>query len=179
MRLMKPLCIRKCGKEDIVRVGQFYDEVIRQLDARINYPRWIYKVYPGEDSVRKMVDAGGQYLCQEGEALLAAFALDARPQAHFRKGNWSRDLPEGSCLVLHALAVGSQNHGRGIGAEILRFCIQRAKAENRRAIRVDIVPTNVPARRFFEKNGFVYAGDVESERNIGGIPAFSLYELNL
>ena len=89
---------RRSLEEDIVRAGQFYDNVVSWLGEHVNYPRWIYGVYPSEASVR--------------------------------------------------------------------------------AIRVDIVPTNDPARRLFEKNGFIYAGDVDLELDIGDIPAFSLYELN-
>ncbi len=63
-------------------------------------------------------------------------------------------------------------------SEIIRFCIDLAKSEGYKAIRVDIVPDNYPAKMLFEKNGFDYAGDVDLELNIGNIPAFSLYELN-
>ena len=45
-------------------------------------------------------------------------------------------------------------------------------------IRIDIIPTNDPARRLFEKNGFTYVGDTDLELSIGDIPEFSMYELN-
>lgn len=80
--------------------------------------------------------------------------------------------------VIHALAIDPQKQKRGIGTETLQFCVARAKAENYKSIRADIVPTNDPARRLFEKNGFVYVGDTDLELSIGGIPEFSLYELN-
>lgn len=65
-----------------------------------------------------------------------------------------------------------------ICTKIIRFCVNKAKAEGFRALRVDIVPSNAPARKLFEKNGFTYAGDTDLEMNIEGIPLFSLYELN-
>lgn len=111
--------------------------------------------------------------------ILAAFALSAEPQGNYQKGNWSQTLEEGSYLVLHALAIDPKKQRRGIGTEIIQFCIAKAKKENYKAIRVDIVPTNHPARRLFEKNGFVYVGDVDLELGVGNIPAFSLYELNI
>ena len=45
-------------------------------------------------------------------------------------------------------------------------------------LRVDIVPTNHPAKKLYEKNGFTYAGDVDMGRGIEGIPEFSLFEFN-
>lgn len=46
--------IKKCLEADIARTGQFYGRMILWLDAHVNYPRWIYGVYPSESSVRKM-----------------------------------------------------------------------------------------------------------------------------
>lgn len=179
MYLIKNVNFQKCSERDIVRTGQFYDDVILWLNDHENYPRWIYKVYPSENSVRSMVKAGGQYIYRDGETILAAFALNTQPQGNFQRGSWSQTLADGSYMVLHALAIDPQSQRRGIGTEIVRFCIDKAKSGNYKAIRVDIVPTNYPARRFFEKNGFVYAGDVDLELNIGDIPEFSLYELNI
>ena len=170
--------IRKCLEEDISRTGRFYDSVILWLDAHKNYPRWIYGVYPSEHSVRGMTEAGAQYICVHGGSILGAFALNAQPQGNYRKGRWSRELNDGSYMVLHALAIGPEAQRQGLGSEIIRFCVDKARSEGYQAIRVDIVPTNDPARRLFEKNGFTYAGDIDLELSIGDIPAFSLYELN-
>ena len=116
--------------------------------------------------------------CEDGDSILAAFALNSEAQGDYQKGNWSLDLPDGSYMVIHALATDPQKQRQGTGTEIIRFCVARAKAENYKAIRADIVPANYPARRLFEKNGFVYVGDADLELSIGGIPEFSLYELN-
>ena len=63
---MKTLNIRKGSEEDIARIGQFYDDVVLWLNDHVNYPRWIYKVYPSESSVRDMVNAGCQYIARMG-----------------------------------------------------------------------------------------------------------------
>ena len=174
--MMKTLNIRKGTEEDIARIGQFYDDVVLWLNGHVNYPRWIYKVYPSESSVRDMVNSGCQYICEDEDSILAAFALNSEAQGDYQKGNWSLDLPDGSYMVIHALATDPQKQRHGIGTEILQFCVTRAKAENYKAIRADIVPTNDPARRLFEKNGFVYVGDTDLELSIGGIPEFLIYE---
>ncbi len=176
---MKPIEIRLCNEEETVRIGQFYDDVVLWLDDHINYPHWVYQIYPCEESVRAMAEAGCQYVFSEGEEVLAAFALNAEPQGSYQKGNWSRDLPDGSYLVIHALAIDPRKQGQGIGTQVLRFCVGQAKARHFQAIRADIVPTNVPARRMVEKCGFRYVGDVDLEMDIEDIPVFSLYELNL
>ncbi len=175
---MKTLTIRKSTEEDVSRIGQFYDEVVLWLNDHVNYPCWIYKVYPSENSVKDMVNAGCQYICEDDEMILAAFALNSEAQGNYQKGAWSLDLPDGSYLVIHALAINPKKQRMGLGTEVIQFCVERAKSENYKAIRVDIVPTNDPARKLFEKNGFVYVGDVDLGLNIGETPEFSLYELN-
>ncbi|MBP5738044.1 MAG: hypothetical protein J6X38_03055, partial [Abditibacteriota bacterium] len=58
--------IRKCTEADVTAVGAFYDKVVLWLDAHVNYPKWIYKEYPSEISVRDMTSRGEQYMCTEG-----------------------------------------------------------------------------------------------------------------
>lgn len=70
-------------------------------------------------------------------------------------------------------------HGQGIGGKLIDFCINEAKQRGYAAIRLDAVPDNIPAKKLYEKNGFVYLGDVDLGRGIEYIPEFSLYELNL
>ena len=170
--------IRKCLEADIARTGEFYDRVVAWLDDHVNYPRWIYHVYPSGSSVREMTETGAQYICEEGGSIVGAFALDDKPQGSYRKACWKQDLPDGSYMVLHALAVDPEARRQGLGTEIIRFSARKAKGDGYRAIRADIVPDNFPARKLFEKNGFTYAGDADLEMGIGDIPAFSLYEFN-
>ena len=170
--------IRKCMETDMDRTGEFYDRVIEWLNSHINYPRWVYKVYPSAESVREMAETGSQYICEAEGKIVGAFALNAEPQGNYGRGRWKRELPEGSYLVLHAMAVDPAFHRQGLGSEIIRFCVCRAKEEGYRALRADIVPDNLPSRHLFEANGFTWAGDADLGLDIGDIPVFSLYELN-
>ena len=171
--------IFKCKDSDIARVGAFYDSVVKWLDAHINYPEWICGTYPSEGSVREHTAAGTQYYCEEDQQICGAFSLDANPMENYKTVKWANDLPTGSFLIVHAMAVGPDHQRMGAGADILQFCIDRAVAEGYKAIRADIVTTNRPARRFFEKNGFAYAGEMVQEVWPGSVKQFSMYELNL
>ena len=171
--------IRKCRETDIPDAGRFYDRVIEWLDAHVNYPKWVYKVYPSETSVRAQTRNGAQYICTDGGEIVGAFVLNADPEGSYGKGRWERELDEGSYLVVHALAVDPERQRGGIASEIVRYCIGQAEAGGYPAIRLDIVPDNHPARALYEKHGFRYAGDADLDRGIEAIPVFSLYELNL
>ena len=170
--------IKKCQITDIASAGEFYDRTVKYMVDHINYPRWLYRVYPSEESVRTMVQDDSQYICVCGEKIIGAFALNDKPQGCYWKGQWKRDLPEKTYLVLHAMATAPEMRRQGIGSDIIRFCVNQAKSQGYHAIRLDVVPDNYPARALFEKNGFTYAGEADLELNIGNIPVFSLYELN-
>ena len=174
----QPWVIRQCAEADIARTGAFYDRVVLWLDSTVNYPRWIYGVYPSRSFAREMTLAGAQYLCLEGETILGGFVLNTDPQGEYHRGRWSRDLADGSYMVLHALAVDPAARRRCLATRIIGFCADRAREGGYAAIRADIVPSNFPARRLFEKNGFTYAGDADLGRGLAEIPVFSLYEWN-
>ena len=170
--------IRKCTDSDIIPTGAFYDKVVAWLDEHINYPKWVYQVYPSENSVREMTKTNSQYICMDDGKIIGAFVLNDDPQGNYRKGNWSRNIPEGNYMVIHALAIDPQLQGKGLGTDVIRFCVNKAKQCGYQALRLDIVPDNIPARKLYEKNGFLYAGDADLERGIENIPVFSLFELN-
>ncbi len=170
--------IRKCRAEEIPETGAFYDRVVQWLDNHINYPKWMYRVYPSEASVRENTIAGNQYVCLEDREIVGAFALNDDPQGNYQKGDWAVPLTDGEYMVLHALAIAPERHGQSLGSKAVRFCVETAKANGYASLRLDIVPGNHPARRLYEKHGFRYAGDVDLDRGIEHIPIFSLFELN-
>ena len=86
------MVIRKCLEQDIAETGAFYDRVVRWLDQHINYPKWIYKVYPSTGYVRETTEAGEQYICTEDDRIIGAFALNADPQGAYDRGAWKQDL---------------------------------------------------------------------------------------
>ena len=173
------MTIDLCVDSDIVAVGAFYDGVVKYLVEHVNYPRWMYNRYPSEPFVREMTEVGCQYVCRIDGQIVAAFTLNDDPQHEYKKVSFSKPLLQGEYLVIHALAVATELQGRGIGKQIVRFCIDYARAHGYKAIRLDVVPTNYPAKKLYEQCGFAYLGDVDLERGFEDIPLFSMYELNL
>ena len=110
--------IKKCEDEDIALTAEFYDDIVQYLDDHINYPRWIYKVYPSEDSVKAMVEEESQYICISNEKIIGAFVLNAEPQGSYWKANWSQELEDGSYMVLQTLAIDHTMQRQGVASEL-------------------------------------------------------------
>ena len=170
--------IRFCDDRDIIEVGKFYDKVVLYLLETINYPKWEYQVYPSESSVREKVLANQQLLCIDEDKIVGAFVLNTDPQGEYEKAKWTKEFLLGEYMVCHTLAVSPDVQGKGVGKQMVEFCVQYAKDNGYKGVRLDVVPDNIPARRLYEKCGFRYVGDVDLEREIEEIPLFSMYEFN-
>lgn len=174
------LIIEPCGADDIEAVGQFYDnEILYMNNHGVNYPKWQYGQYPSARSAAAATENGTQYLCRQHGQIVGAFVLDEQPNGAYERGNWTANLQTGQYLVIHALAVSHKMAGRGIGSAAVQYCIKYAQSAGYKAVRIDVVPSNLPARRLYEKLGFTCAGEKDLDRHIPDIPTFALYELQI
>ena len=172
--------IKKCTVEEAAAVGAFYDEIIKFMDANnVNYPKWIYKVFPSIDYALDAARAENLFVCVDGEKILAAFVLSENPEGDYSKVKWSKNLVAGEYLVLHAFAVAPNFWRRGLGKKIVEYCITYAAEKNYRALRLDIVPENFPAKKLYEACGFKFVGAADLGRTFSGISQFCMYERNL
>lgn len=173
------MIITKCLPQYVENVGKFYDEVVKYLTEHVNYPRWMYKNYPSTPFAREMTDAECLFVCKEGNEIVGAFALDEDRSNEYATVHWSVTLEPNKYLVCHALAIAAPLQGRGLGKQIVQYMIDYAKQHGYKAIRLDVVPDNYPARKLYESFGFRFVGDYDLGRGYEHIPLFSLYELNL
>ena len=170
--------IFKCTMENLDNVTEFYDKVTEYLEKNINYPKWTHKEYPSRESVVQAIGDGSQYACEDNGRIIGAFVLNDDPQGDYSAGDWKEQLDRGEFLVIHALARDPEVCQSGLGRKMVEYCINAAKDGGYRAIRLDAVPTNIPARRLYEGMGFSFAGERDLSRGIEDIPEFVLYELN-
>lgn len=171
--------IAKCTSETLNEVCRFYDEVVLYLVRHVNYPRWKYKEYPSDHSVARATAEESQFFCRREGRLAGAFVLNRDPQGAYQKARWGKYIPDGAYLVIHSFATHPEFYRQGVAEEMLNFCLEEAKRCNAQAIRIDVVPTNFPARAFYEKHGFTFVAELDLDRGYDDIPAFCLYEMNL
>lgn len=70
--------------------------------------------------------------------------------------------------MIDGLAVHPEVRGRGIGAALVTAAVEHARHEGRRRIRLRVLATNTPARRLYERLGFVVEGVLEGEFHLDG-----------
>ncbi len=171
--------IIKCSDDMIEKLGLFYDDCVLYMDNNnINYPKWTYKQYPTTHSVIDATKNGSQYYCTYNNEICAAFVLNSDPGGAYDKGDWKINLNQGEYLIIHALSVSHKFAHNGIASKIIDFCVNQAKSNGFKAVRVDVVPENIPAIKLYEKYGFTFAGNKDLLRGFEEIPTFCLYEYN-
>ncbi len=87
-----------------------------------------------------------------------------------------RDLPGEACYV-HGLATHRTFAGQEIGRTLLRWADGRAAAQGKLLLRLDCDATNPKLRAYYERVGFIRAGDVtlphrtaaRYEKSVGGL----------
>ena len=174
----RELKIYKCVMDNLDSVVRFYDGITEQLEKNINYPKWTRGDYPGEKSISQAISEGAQYVCGDKDEIAGAFVLNDDPQGDYDAGNWRVKLRRGEYLVIHAFATAPEARRSGLGGYMVEYCIETARKCGYKALRLDVVPTNVPARGLYEKMGFTCAGEKDLSRGIAEVPVFALYELN-
>jgi len=86
---------------------------------------------------------------------VGAVVLNEEPGGRYEAVSWASSLRQGEYLVLHTLAVSPVCYGQGVGSKMVALCIQYARKNGYKAIRLDVVPGNVPAIRLYEKMGLL------------------------
>lgn len=94
----------KCGAAHVEALKALYGDVVRHLEATVNYPKWSSE-HPSEQGIADAVRSGTQYLCTENGAALGAVVLNDNPEGAYDGGDWSVPLRQGEYMVIHALAV--------------------------------------------------------------------------
>lgn len=169
----------KCDENRLDELADLYDRVVDDLEAHINYPKWSH-AYPCRESVQEAILQGCQYAaCLEDGRIAGATVINDNPGGDYEAGEWSRPLKRGEYLIIHSLAVDPGKTRCGIGDFMVKQGLALAKEEGFRAVRLDVVPGNTPARKLYERNGFTYAGTKDLKRGFANIPVFELYEKNL
>jgi len=65
--------------------------------------------------------------------------------------------------ALIGVSVSEDFQGKGIGSDLLQAAIEKAKEQGLKAIEAFIKPENSGSRRLFEKNGWIFQEETETD----------------
>lgn len=118
------------------------------------------------DAMRRRIEAGSLVAVRSDADTVAFFNLEP-----LRSKWWPAD--DVQAIYLAGIVVSSEWSGRGIGSEILRWCVRKAARQGFQAVRLDCHAGNPWLRQYYESHGFTLRGFVAMHPGYDGC----LYEL--
>ena len=161
---------------DLETVKGHYINVIENTPEIEKYARWVYGKHPTDEALRSFIENGEMYLLADGGTVAGMVAIVMHQGTDYEDIPWTEKLENDQVATLHLLAVCPEYRGRSLGNTILELAGELAKQHGKKAVRLDVLESNLPAQHLYEKNGFIYRGKEHWYAENTGWTDFLLYE---
>lgn len=163
--------------DDLVMVREKYREVIELTKDMDIHARWIYGKHPTDPMLQDYIDRQEMYFFMDGKNVAGMIAVTMYQSEGYHEICWSQNLEDNEVACLHILAVTPAYQGKGVSKKMMAEIISMVKENGKKAIRLDVLASNIPARRMYERLGFVYRGKQNLFAENTGWTDFLFYEL--
>ena len=119
------------------------------------------------------------YLFMDGQNVAGMTGLTMYQGEEYHGVIWSQRLKDDEVASLHILAVAPEYQGKGVSKRMMEAIISLAMEKGKKAIRLDTLASNIPARHMYKKFGFEYRGKQNLYAENTGWTDFLYYELPL
>ena len=163
-------------------VQAFYWKVIECIHKNnINNENlgWEKGVYPSDDYIRSSLAKGELYTLTDGANLYACVIVNSEHNDGYDGCAWSMVCASDEVMTPHALAVDPDHQGQGIGKVVVESIIELAKAEHKKAIRLDVLGACSSAEHLYRKCGFNFVEAKNMYYDDTGWTEYKLFELNM
>ncbi len=164
---------------DFETVKSRYIDVIDHTAGIKQYAGWEYGKHPTEQGLRSYIENGEMYLLLVQGDIAGMVVVVMSQGQEYEAVSWAEKLENHEVATLHLLAVCPEYQGRSLGSVILDLVGELAKRHGKKALRLDVMESNLPAQRMYEKAGFVYRGKQHWYAENTGWTDFLLYEKEL
>ena len=163
----------------LAMVREKYIEVIEHTKDMNIHARWIYGQHPSDTLIQTYIDRKEMYLLMDGQNVAGMTAIAMYQGEDYHEILWSQNLKDDEVASLHILTVVPEYQGKGVSKRMMTDIISLVKKNGKKAIRLDALASNAPARRLYEKLGFEYRGKQNLFAENTGWTDFFYYELPL
>ena len=116
------------------------------------------------------------YFLMDHDSVAGAAVISMGQGKDYENIAWKDDLPNDQVTTIHLLAVCPAYQGRALGTRILEEAMDIAVRNGEKVLRLDLLKTNLPAKRMYEKAGFSYRGEQRLYAENTGMMDFLYYE---
>ena len=173
---------QKASETDFHSIQKFYWDVIDDIRRNnVNHENlgWEKGVYPSDDFIQSSLVKGELSTLTEGDALCACVILNSEHNEGYDSCTWGIVCDPGEVLTPHALAVAPERQGKGIGKIVVENILNIARAEHKRAVRLDVLGACKAAERLYTSCGFQFVEAKEMFYEDTGWTEYKMFEWNL
>lgn len=169
----------KASEKDFNRLSRFYREAILHTENMEIFAKWVYGKHPTDEMIMGYIKEGAMYFCERDGAVVSAVAVTPYQGEDYHNTEWSLALSDGEVAAVHILCVDPKYQKQGVARDTMALVIELSKSLGKKAVRLDALSCNTPARRLYESLGFVKRGVERWYADNIGSTDFVLYEFAL
>lgn len=166
---MSEIVVRKADINDVEALAVILVKSFRTAFADIISSETIDRC-SDEENCRKMFEA----ICASGEGQFYIAELDGRPcgELYWRDGDELKNAAE--IVAIHSLP---ESWGCGVGKAMVQAALDEIKDAGKKLVYLRAFKENRRARRFYEKNGFVWDGSERVSEFDGAVEVRYIFEV--
>lgn len=169
--------VRIAESEEWKKVLALYETMIDAMQDMEYKPGWKKGIYPSEELVRNAIEKRELYIGILDGEFAAAMILNHNCADGYEKADWKIPAQVDEITVVHALGVAPAYQRQGLAKQMIEHAARAASKAGQKAIRLDVLAKNLPAKKFYETIGFRYCGMLELYYADTGLTEFYLYEM--
>ena len=173
---------QKASEADFLIIQKFYWDVIDDIHRNnVNNENlgWEKGVYPSDNFIQSSLAKGELYTLTENSALYACVILNSEHNEGYDNCTWGIVCSSGEVLTPHALAVHPTLQGKGIGKIVVENILNVARAEHKKAVRLDVLGACKAAEHLYTGCGFHFVESKIMFYPDTGWTEYKMFERNL
>ena len=170
------MVFQKASPNEFDRIRAFYWALIDAMAADNDKIGWKKGIYPTDEFLQDSLAKGTLYTLTHQQQLAACVIVNSDTNEGYAGVPWRVDCADSEVLIPHALAVSPALQGQGIGREVVAQVQDLARRAGKRAVRLDILGTNVAAERLYTGMGFQFVQAKPMFYEDTGWTEYKLYE---
>lgn len=171
--------LRTANENEWKKVKAFYWQLIEQMDSALYKPGWKKGIYPTDEFLMDSIRNKELYVLLSESNHMASMILNNKCTDGYEKIHWNITATPQEINVVHALGVLPDYQGQGIAKLMVQEAIRTAKENGQKAVRLDVLSTNIPAQKLYSDMGFNYMDTIQLFYEDTGSTNYLLYEYTL
>ena len=176
---MEELVIETASLDEFENVIGFYYDLIDSMQGVEFRPLWKKDIYPTRQFIYDSISKKNLFIAISNSSIVGSMVMNHVCSEGYSKVQWNVSADINEIMIIHALAVSLNFQGKGIAKKMVEYAINFCKKSGMKTIRLDVLASNKPAYKVYEKMGFIYIDKVQLFYEDTGLTDFLLYEFVL